>query len=343
VCQRIVQIIAKKPLGYSALRPVSAIESLPGRDHWRAAIGVEPDPNEFNALADAVVEFLDHQSEHSTDVRWLLLLFIGVAHKLQFPASMKDRVEELLDFPNRGDMRKVRPFIRASEIGLWMTKDGESLKFPWSAQFWKECHDRTPCLQGDAEPIAVPQPPPEELQPVVIRAIELLSEHWLAASPTTAVDATHEGTFTFVLYALTCLLEMLGANRTRITGRLLLRTLTDCRITLAYLQKKNDPEFRGKFRRYGTGQAKLALLKLSEATKPPHSISLESLDGWPMRTSGRSSWTSSWATGLAPICARWPRNPAPRTFMTPTTVGPLGLVAGFPSVAGVGAPLLEPA
>jgi hypothetical protein len=154
----------------------------------------------------------------------------------------------------------------------------EPLKFPWSAQFWKECHDRTPCLQGDAEPIAVPRPPPEELQPVVIRAIELLSEHWLATSPTTAVDATHERTFTFVLYALTCLLEMLGVNRTHITGRLLLRTLTESRIALAYLQKKNDPEFWGKFRRYGAGQAKLALLKLSDATKRPHSISLESLE-----------------------------------------------------------------
>lgn len=88
----------------------------------------------------------------------------------------------------------------------------------------------------------------------------------------------HEGTFTFVLYALTCLLEMIGMNRKRVSGRLLLRTLTECRITLAYLQKKNDAELWAKFRRYGTGQAKLVLLKINEAAKPPHSISLETLE-----------------------------------------------------------------
>jgi Family of unknown function (DUF5677) len=275
---RIVQIIVKRPLGYAALRPLAAIQSLPGLDHWLAAVGVEPDPNEFNALADAMVEFFDHQSEHSTDVRWLLILFAGLAGRLQFPATMEERTRELLDFPHRGDMRSVRPFIRSSEPAVWMLTDGSMPKFQWSAQFWHECHERTPCLYGSADPVAAPLPPPADFLPVVTTAIAALAEHWLVTSPTTAVDATHEGTFAFVLYALACLLELLGANRTRITGRLLLRTLTECRITLAYLQKKNDPELWAKFRRYGAGQAKLVFLKLSEAKKPPHSISLETLE-----------------------------------------------------------------
>jgi hypothetical protein len=275
---RIVRIIIQRPLGYAALRPLVAIESLPARDRWITAVGVEPDPNELNALADAIVEFFDHQSEQSTDVRWFLVLFIGLAGRLHFPSTMEERTRELLDFPHRGDMRSVRPFIRSTEPILWMLTSGDMPKFQWSAQFWKECHQRTPCLYGDPETSAAPQPPSDVVQPVVLRAIALLSEHWFATSQTTAVDAMHEGTFTFVLYALTCLLEMLGANRTRITGRLLLRTLTECRITMTYLQRKNDPELWGKLRRYGAGQAKLALLKLSEATKPPHSISLASLE-----------------------------------------------------------------
>jgi hypothetical protein len=72
---RIVQIVVKRPLGYAALRPLLAMESLPGREHWLAAVGTEADPMELNTLADAIVEFYDHQSEGSTDVRWLLLLF----------------------------------------------------------------------------------------------------------------------------------------------------------------------------------------------------------------------------------------------------------------------------
>jgi hypothetical protein len=276
---RIVGIIAKRPLGYAALRPLLAIEALPGRDQWIAAIGAEPDPNELNTLADAIVEFFDHQSEHSTDVRWFLLIFTVLAGRLHFPATMEEKVNELLEFPNRGDMRSVRPFIRSGEPSVWMLTSGGMPQFQWGAEFWKECHRRTPCLYGEPEPSAAPQPPNDELRDVVLRTIGTVSLHWIETSQTTAVDATHEGTFTFVLYALTCLLEIvLGANRTRIAGRMLLRTLTECRITLAYLQKKNDQELWAKFRRYGAGRAKLAWLKLSEATKPPHSISLEALE-----------------------------------------------------------------
>jgi len=115
------------------------------------------------------------------------------------------------------------------------------------------------------------------LSPRVVQALNDVSNHWIETSTSTAVDAVHEGTFTFVLYALTCLLEMVGVNRLGIAGRLLLRTLADCRITLAYLQHKNDPNLWAKFRKYGVGQAKLALLKLEEAVKPPHSISMETL------------------------------------------------------------------
>jgi hypothetical protein len=124
--------------------------------------------------------------------------------------------------------------------------------------------------------VKVPEPKAADIGPRVVQALNDVSNHWIEASTSTAVDAVHEGTFTFVLYALTCLLEMVGVNRLGIAGRLL-RTLADCRITLAYLQHKNDPDLWAKFRKYGVGQAKLALLKLEEAAKPPHSISMETL------------------------------------------------------------------
>ena len=68
---KIVQLIATKPLGYAALRPMLLLAPLPGRDHWVTAIAADVDPSEINVLADAVAEYFDHQSEHSTDVRWL--------------------------------------------------------------------------------------------------------------------------------------------------------------------------------------------------------------------------------------------------------------------------------
>lgn len=122
------------------------------------------------------------------------------------------------------------------------------------------------------------EPASSEIGPVVAEALNALSEHWTKTSKTTSIDAVHEGAFTFVLYALTCLLEMLGPNRRRVAGRLLLRTIAECRITLAYLQHKNDPDLWAKFRKYRVGQAKLILLKLKEAARPPHSVSLETLE-----------------------------------------------------------------
>jgi hypothetical protein len=274
---RIVQVVGKYPLGYAALRPLIAIESLPGRECWIAALGMEPDPQELNALADAIPEFLDHQSEESTDVRWLLVLYGGLSHKMIYPESMSERVDSVRLYPNHGDMRRVRPSIRASEPMVWIPLSAGDPVFPWSPKFWQECHSRTQCFIVEPKAVKVPESKAEDIGPQVVQALNDVSNHWIETSTSTAVDAVHEGTFTFVLYALTCLLEMVGANRLGIAGRLLLRTLADCRITLAYLQHKNDPDLWAKFRRYGVGQAKLALLKLEEAVKPPHSISMETL------------------------------------------------------------------
>lgn len=275
---RIVQIVAKFPLGYAALRPLIAIESLPGRGHWIAALDIEPDPQELSALGDSIPKFLDHQSEESTDVRWLLLLYGGLSHKVIYPDSMSERVESIRLYPNYGDMRSVRAAVRASEPMVWMPIGDRDPVFPWSLQFWQECHNRTACFIVEPEAVKAPEPKTADMGPRIVQALNDVSDHWIKTSISTAVDAVHEGTFTFVLYALTCLLEMVGANRLAIAGRLLLRALAECRITLAYLQHKNDPDLWVTFRKYGTGQAKLALLKLREAARRPHGISMTTLE-----------------------------------------------------------------
>lgn len=112
--QRIVQIVTRKTLGYAALRPLLAIESLPARKLWQAAVGVEADPEELNALTDAIQDYLDHQSEHSTDVRWLLMLFGFLTKKIILPGIMEERVEESLGVPSSGRFAKS-----AALYSLW--------------------------------------------------------------------------------------------------------------------------------------------------------------------------------------------------------------------------------
>ena len=143
---------------------------------------------------------------------------------------------------------------------------------------WRECHAHTPCILAEPEDIPPSLPTPADVGSVVVGAITDLSDHWLASSRTTAVDPTHEGTFAFALYALVCLLELIGPNRRRIACGRLASYITECRITFAYLRAKNDSELWSKFRRYGAGQAKLVLLKIRESAIPPHSISVERLE-----------------------------------------------------------------
>ena len=191
------------------------------------------------------------------------------------PAGSRELIDEFRLYPEYGDLRKVRPTIRAMEIGMWGV---EKQEYKWSAAFWEQCRVTTSCIVARPQDEKGLEPGPNDIVPLMAQALRLVSEHWMSTTKTTAVDAVHEGAFAFVLYAIRCLAELVGNDRQRVAGRLLLRTIVECHITLAYLINKNDPALWTKFRHYGSGQAKLALLKISEAANPPHSVSEEKLE-----------------------------------------------------------------
>ncbi len=92
-----------------------------------------------------------------------------------------------------------------------------------------------------------------------------LHQHWFDTIKTSDIDAKHDTVFGFVFYALALFSELFaGQNRQGLTGRLILRTLVECRISLRYLVIKDDVEIWKKFRSFGSGQAKLALLKFND-------------------------------------------------------------------------------
>ena len=62
------------------------------------------------------------------------------AGRLKLPTE--EHAREYLEYPNYGDMRKVRPSIRAAEGGFLIA--GENLE--WSNKFWKNCLDATDCF-----------------------------------------------------------------------------------------------------------------------------------------------------------------------------------------------------
>ncbi|MDP2226241.1 MAG: DUF5677 domain-containing protein, partial [Moraxellaceae bacterium] len=203
-----------------------------------------------------------------TDVRWVSLLYPIALGRMRMPG---DILEGIAKYPNHGDQRSVRPSIRAMEMSVTaMSPDGGPA---WNEEFWKECLDKTHCT-----PVLPPSEDEErhdrkDLFKAISEMHAALVEHWFSTLTTTGVDAKHDGSYGFAFYALSLITEMcVSLNFSSISGRLLLRTLAECRITLAYLAAENDAALWEKYRSYGSGQAKLALLKLEKLGKdvPSH-------------------------------------------------------------------------
>jgi hypothetical protein len=268
IIECIVKTVIRHPLGYAALRPLLLLESLPGKDIWRAMLAATPADDDWRTLGDSVLKTFDHQSQEATDVRWLSLLFkIGLG-ELRFPESLREEWHELVEYPNRGEMASVRPFIRSTEMSFSMGLDGDEKQSEWPEAFWKECLDRTQCLPMPPMPPAKVDRSQHDFDAFATQLKDVrdaLIDHWACTLATSGVDAKHDAVFGFGLFALSCLLEILAVpNGFGITGRVLLRTLAECRISFAYLVHCGDDAMWEKFRKYGSGQAKLALLKFEE-------------------------------------------------------------------------------
>jgi len=262
VLGHLVSVVTRHPLGYAALRPLLLFDALPGREQWAQALATEGQQEDWQTLGRAVLTVLHHQSQESTDVRWLSLLFRMALGVLHFPEEMKDVVEQLVEYPTKGDMRAVRPFIRATEISLSMLVGGEST---WSKDFWQECLAKTRCMPAGSPGQPLPDYDPVASAEQIMEVHGALRGHWFATLGTTRVDPRHDAAFGFGFYGLAILVEMMsGPNAYGIIGRALLRALAECRVTLAYLRTKDPDGLWSKFREYGTGQAKLALLKLDD-------------------------------------------------------------------------------
>lgn len=258
--RQFLAIPLRHPLGYAALRPLLLIDSLPGRDRWIRELKTEATGGDWDTLAKAVAGVLDHQSEQSTDIRWFKLVLTAISGYMQFHPKMSERIEEVRLYPNKGDMRRVRPFIRSGEMMLRRNPPSR-----WIETFWDELMRKTGCID--------PTKPGDHaftdttINPTTLYAarhdvIDRFFHHMTA----TRVDARLDCSFGLVLYGLS-IIEEIGAHRahTRIIGRLALRALAEIDITLRYLIHMQSYELWRSYRVYGAGQAKLAFLKAQEA------------------------------------------------------------------------------
>jgi hypothetical protein len=253
-----------------ALSPLLLFDSLPGREIWNKYLNNQN--LDWEPLMIAVANSLDHQSQVSTDCRWVRLVSVIAAGKLMLPSL--EMVKEIADYPNRGDQRKVRPTIRATEIAL--VDLFEINNSVWPSQFWAECLEKTDCflLTKPNQVTFQPGTTVEKIRSVYSK----LLQHCLETRVTTAIDAKHETVFGIAFYSLKLLVELMQINASQtISAQLVLRTMVECFITLAYLSKKDDEKLWKSYRVFGAGQAKLTYLKLETSEDIPNYVDIETL------------------------------------------------------------------
>lgn len=268
------------------LSSVKLVDCLPDAGHWKQFY--EGDASETWALiADGIAGCLDHQSERSTDIRWLKLVYLAICGRLVLPNEKM--VDQLRLYPNEGDMRMVRPMIRAAEMSVRMMETGPEKpekvpNFPIEC-FWSELFEKTNCIPADHK--FDNQQETSDLEAELRHIINELGRHFLSSIKTTGVDSRLDGAFGLVFYSMHLAFELsLFPSNQLSSGRIILRAIVEATITLRYLTKKDEPSIWNQYRNYGSGQSALAYLKtvdLSDAPAYIHSDDLEMLaseDAW---------------------------------------------------------------
>ncbi|MFU1904192.1 DUF5677 domain-containing protein [Bacillus thuringiensis] len=259
------------------LRPLLLFESFPKKYILDKFINLDESNvnSELKKLYSSVANMLGPQSQLTTDCRWARVFYLMVTKK----ADLGEMAKDIFYYPEKGDVSGIGGMIRAFEnswVAMEYLSGSESETTEWVQQFWNESLDITPCWDLNATTEEV------EFTALTFKNIENVEtevrEYFYQSRKTSAIDAKHEASFAFVLYCIDILKELTCANiQNGIIGRLGLRTIAECYITLAYLVKKNSDDLWLSYRSYGSGQAKLAFLKIYELENQPQFISLETL------------------------------------------------------------------
>ncbi|RWE77785.1 DUF5677 domain-containing protein [Mesorhizobium sp.] len=274
---------------YKPLTALLAVDGLPDRAHWARHLKLGDKDAAFQLLAASVNNVFDHQSQRSTDIRWLKVMYmLYCREQMKFDVSMRDRVEEILGYPDIGDQRSVRPSVRSVEIGLRAVEfqlEGTDKHWPNSRHrmsnfdpevFWQQVFEGTQCLGLSSYPSG--EIGPKEISGELSRAAGALSDRYMQTIVTTKADPKHEAVFGLSLFALHMALICSSSSiHSQVVGHIALRTIMESFILLHYLVKEDKPALWLQYRKYGTGQTKLAFLKYMKEENLPDFIDLDEL------------------------------------------------------------------
>lgn len=268
------------------LRALLLFPQLPSIETWKEHLEA-PDPKvDWNKVGISVEKTFWHQSQEATDCRWIKVLCEIVGGKVSFGEAIgEDYIKGILEYPNFGDMRSVRPSIRSFEISMYNNKSS------WAQYFWEYCYFHTACVPEEAVNKKI-----QDRQKVFSEEVKnarqfysndmsklrrKLINYFFKVSETSSDTSRYEGVFGITIYALSLYIEnIFYSTSLSITGRLGLRALVETYIVFLYLLKKEkvNPKIWDEYRVYGTGQIKLIYLKMQEIKKSPTCINIEEMD-----------------------------------------------------------------
>ncbi len=273
--------VLESDLARESLSCLRLLECLPDINLWTQYLEEPEQISAWETLAHSIAKCMDHQSQESTDIRWLKIIHKTIVGKIVYPDTMKERIEEFRLYPNKGDMRVVRPSIRALEMGLRNAETGaekpDHIPDGPGEAFWDECFKKTECIHSNID-----FPEVEDVKSLLdeITKIQIsVDRHFFETMSRTSVDVRHEGAFGLTFYALSLLFELAHSRSHLLAGgRILLRSIMETYVTLHYLKHNDNETIWAQYRNYGAGQTKLAFLKGLRDEEVPDFIDLKDLE-----------------------------------------------------------------
>ena len=142
--EQIFSVLAGNSKAREACAALGLLSSIPDQSHWKRLF---PDVENIHPLAVGIAKCIDHHSQEATDVRWPKVYFMISCGRVQAPSEF---MEKIVKYPNLGDMRQVRPSIRAFEMAIRNIESGterpQSVLPLQSQKFWDEMMMNTPCI-----------------------------------------------------------------------------------------------------------------------------------------------------------------------------------------------------
>lgn len=212
----------------------------------------------------------DHQSNLSTDVRFLVLNKFLVAGKLQvahdnvFSQTMSQYALVSHETP---EMKLYRPTIRSAEIGISAgLNDKNSIDIRFVKTFWKKISLLTDCevFYMNIENPANESGDLEKHKEYIYEVLNYYTKLLIETRPLDNKMLVLLGIFTFSYKRL---IELVDHNlENTISGRTIMRSITESYMMTKYLllEEPNHKDIWGEYQDYGIGQYKLIYGRYAE-------------------------------------------------------------------------------